>query len=224
MAIELTPPLEQALEELLTDPGLKMPDLVERVPPTAPMLATIRELELDSSGALIDTRYSASNHEVDLGDVGGLATLLVRLQNDDLDLDDDPVQKTPHKSPLSVKNFKYSYLIFKLTGKNWQFSRDKDPFSIGLPGLKKKLYFQARRVDDQGATVSPGDVKDDCKIAYFISDGAKATSGTPRRYSDDFNFHLDLIYYDSAGARQHMPIVIDPDVRYPGGSGLDGGP
>lgn len=205
------------LRTILTDPGVKLGERPDDMP--APTIATIREVDIDIRNNKIDAKYSKANYEVDLSDVGGLSDLLVRLSRGQVHLNDDATPKRPYKSQLSLQNEKYCYVILILSGKNWQFSHDKHPFSIGLESTDPPAYYEPRKVDGNGVVLDRDGVKDGCRIAYFIADGPAANSGTPGVYEDPFNLHLELIDRDSEGRPSRVPIIIDPDVRYPGGSG-----
>ncbi len=54
-------------------------------------------------------------------------------------------------------------------------------------------------------------LRDRCKIAFLAAKGKAAT------YDHAINLHVDLVF-DRVKPRL-MPLMIDPDVRYPGGSG-----
>jgi len=216
MTIEITPEVIEGIKTYFADPGLNMEELENGSLPT---IATVRELEVDGGPNRIEARYSGANYEVNLTNFGGLEQVLLRLHNGSLSMAQNGVPTGEHKTPLSLKNREYCYVIFKLKSKNWQFSGDKPPFSIGIDWWKKGWYFNARKVYngiDQGHLAQ----KNGCMIAYFIADGAAALDDAPNgKYSHGFNFHLDLIYEDSDHQPSYMPIIIDPDIRYPGGSG-----
>ncbi|HMG47809.1 MAG TPA: nucleotide synthetase [Allosphingosinicella sp.] len=221
MTIEITPDVIDAIKANFANPGLNMKDL-DRAPPT---VATVRELEIDGGADRIDARYSGANYDVDLANFGGLANVLLLLHNDGLDLTEDGAPKGKYKTPLSLKNRKYCYVIFKLKSKknnkkkNWQFSGEQQPFSIIIDEWDKGKYYEARKVYN-GIEQAKDAKINGCMIAYFISDGAKAVDVAPNgEYSHGFNFNLDLIYKDSDQKDSYMPIIVDPDIRFPGGSG-----
>jgi hypothetical protein len=220
----ITAELEELLQTILTDPGVNIPEAPQNY--VYPNIATIREIDIQSSDGRLDAKFVGANYEVDLDEAGGLSQVLTRLATGrptPFPMPDSLVQKRKFKTPLSLQNKVHSYIIIRLTGRNWQFSYDKAPFSVGIDGAKSEAYWQARKVDGQGRIVAPGTPTKDCRLAFFVSDGVKAL-GRLRRYSHGFNLHLDLKYKNSENEDSFMPIVIDPDVRYPGGSGLDADP
>lgn len=214
MAIELTPKIVEIVNALFNNPGLNMADL-DRAPPT---IATVRELELDGGPTSIEARYSGANYVVDLSSLG-LEKALMLLHSGELNTTEHGPPKGEYKTPLSLHNKTYSYVIIKLKSKNWQFSGAGHPFSIETSQWDKGTYYEARKVY-QGVKQPKGSTQNGCMIAYFIADGAKARLNAPNgEYSHGFNFHLDFIYQDSNHQPSYMPIIIDPDIRYPGGSG-----
>ncbi|TFI58334.1 hypothetical protein E2493_10120 [Sphingomonas parva] len=226
MANQLTNEALSMLARILTHPAIKLPkfDEVEQGVPK-PRLATIREIDIKTNGNKIDAKFSRGNFVVDTTDYpGGIAEVVDRVRRDTLPYPDDTSggPSAPFKCPLSLKNNKNVYVIFKLTGKNWQFAHNAQPFSIGVEAYKSDCYFDARRVDSAGA-VDDGDdpaiKKYGCKVAYFIALGDRAVSGNPPDYVHDFNLHLDLIYSDHNQNATYTPIIVDPDIRFPGGSG-----
>lgn len=56
---------------------------------------------------------------------------------------------------------------------------------------------------------------DGCKTAYFVIRGRPSGTSLP------FNIHLDIVGENDEGVQYYIPIIIDPDVRHPGGSPSD---
>lgn len=137
-----------------------------------------------------------------------------------------PVQNAPYASTLSLNNGKLSYVVYKLSNaKRWQVSRSGLPVSVGAKG--QQFCFDGYRVGaagyisrDRGRTERNGD-----KIVYFIADGWNAfKNGTTGLPSFPINIHVDLVFSKEAGGPRYIPLIIDPDIRYPGGSGINEGP
>jgi hypothetical protein len=127
-----------------------------------------------------------------------------------------PPLKEEWANPLSLQNGELAYVVYRLRrGKNWEIADRSFPFSVGRKG--HHYCFDAHRVwssfrdRDQGGPVRTG-----CFLGYFIADGA-TPKGITGRYDFPINVHVDLLF---AGGKR-MPIIIDPDVRYPGGSGSE---
>ncbi len=132
-----------------------------------------------------------------------------------------PKPAPPMPSPLSVHNDDLSYVVFLLDrGWNWQFARQG-----GVITVEKGVgdYFrEARRVDDHGTATdrrTPAPV-DGAMAAYVIAHGARARRHSPGdSYSHEFNLHVEFLGRDRDGhAAYRQPLIIDPDIRYPGGS------
>jgi hypothetical protein len=223
MAIELTPELEIFLR-MLTEPALPVPDYTTS---PRPKYATVRELDIRPSGNRIDILYSRANHIIDLDDIS-IEDLLKMVASPGYNRYPDEPKPPPNNqnkkydTPLSLANREWCYVIFKLTAKNWQFAAKRPPVAISVDALKAKVYFEARRVDPNGvadpATIG-GTTKNGCTVAYVIADGRKATSDNPQGYSHPFNLHVDIVTEDWQGNPSYIPITIDPDIRFPGGSG-----
>jgi len=133
------------------------------------------------------------------------------------------VLEQPFDSALSCQHQPLGYVIYKLSDKNWQFARLGPPITLSNAAFAKECFFGARRVfyengqitEDKGGNY--GNEKDECKVAYLIADGPKALDPNTQRYADGINFHIDLFFQDTDVTR-FIPLVVDPDVRYPGGS------
>jgi hypothetical protein len=131
-------------------------------------------------------------------------------------------------------NDRTSYIIYKLSDRNWQFVRVGRPITVGAKGMNKKAYFNGVRVfkgaadKDSGTdfNANPPQPRDGSKIAYFIADATEAGKNEPNNHYDHaINLHVDLIFEAKPPLpttpptpRYFMPLVIDPDIRYPGGS------
>lgn len=202
-------------------------DLEEFPNEPLPTHATVREINARVVDNEISFFFSRANYEVDLGIYdGGFAGLLRDLRTGEGSFPDfNGIRPQPPIPPLSLKNRDLRYVVYVLQlDKNWQFSRDHAPFSTeeGMtnPIGARRCHYGARRVDPNGnqERVIPGmPAKDNCMVAYFVSNGAKAASGTTGRYTHPLNIHVDLLF--GAQDKGRIPLIIDPDIRFPGGSG-----
>ncbi|CAN5402849.1 hypothetical protein BH10PSE14_BH10PSE14_39490 [soil metagenome] len=132
-------------------------------------------------------------------------------------------KKDPKDPPLSLRADKNRYIIYKLTDKNWQFTQAGFPFKIATDINNKGIYYEARRVTPQGDIQIKGDqntVGDLSRIAYFISNGYEMVHnpGSRPKYPHGLNIIVD--FYDEVSGTA-MPIMIDPDIRFPGGTTLE---
>ncbi len=74
-------------------------------------------------------------------------------------------------------------------------------------------YFSLRHVVENGFGQAAPYADRDCRILYFT---AKKTS---ERFAHPFNLHLEVAYPSDVEGANVMSLTIDPDIRFPGGSG-----
>ena len=106
-----------------------------------------------------------------------------------------------------------SYIVFKLDPRlNWRFS-DNDPV-ISHKSEEDRLYYSGLRHVRPNGSYSKQPVAD-CMMVFLV---ARPPSGD---YKHGFNFHVDLFQKPLLDhTRQRiLPLIIDPDIRFPGGSG-----
>ena len=132
-----------------------------------------------------------------------------------------PKPEPPMRSSLSVCNDDLGYVVFLLDrGWNWQFARQGGVISVE-EGVGD--YFrEARRVDDRGMPTgrdAPAPI-DGAMAAYVIAHGQRARQRSPDdSYSHEFNLHVEFLEHDGSGRIvSRQPLIIDPDIRYPGGN------
>ncbi|HEY0412731.1 MAG TPA: nucleotide synthetase [Allosphingosinicella sp.] len=105
-----------------------------------------------------------------------------------------------------------AFLVFKLdTRLNWRFSRT-EPAITHKQAAHAAFYGGLMHVDRLG-NVSAAPV-DDCRVAFLV---ARPPAGP---YRHGFNFNVELIQKPHVGDSEPrvLPIMIDPDIRFPGGS------
>lgn len=143
-----------------------------------------------------------------------LETTIAELRNDVYQPVLPPKAPLPGDGPLDVHCDETTTIVFALVdpgdGRKFRFSQSSRAISLGgIPDGDRQNYFNLRHVAEDGTETAAHHSGKDCRIAYFT---ARRTAD-PFRHS--FNIHVEIVYpngYD-------MPIIIDPDVRYPGGSG-----
>ena len=188
-----------------------------------PEWAIIREVDISVSGQRIDFKFS-KGHRVAVVDDAAFENLLAELAIRTFPGGTAGYSppKWPYGSSLSVNNQGLSYIIYVLADKKWQFARYGAPITVSLVASSKKAYFEGRRIDRSGQVDKGETTKDGCIAAYFIADAAMAAQGD-NEYVDRINLHVDLRYEDPAtpptNPPVYMSIIVDPDVRHPGGSG-----
>ncbi|HEV2818528.1 MAG TPA: nucleotide synthetase [Allosphingosinicella sp.] len=183
-----------------------------------PTEATVREIdfEISEDGKELDFFFSRADFSVPIS--VDLNTLLRDIRDNAFGYGNNAQKepRDPFESRLSLGNKKYVYVIYRLSdNKRWQFCRDFAPITLGKKAADSGRYFEARRFDKDGVARKIKDgtpAKDESIVAYFIADNEN--SGNYNGHS--INLHVDLLYQ---GTRRRLPITIDPDIRYPGGSG-----
>lgn len=130
---------------------------------------------------------------------------------------EDVIRENPPSSllsiednPLDINAQQECYIIIELTSDfDWQFSRDGD-------GITLKDNFSNRFVDlthvfKDGSVIKGGSqMKPGCRMVYFaVID--------PPKGEHPFNMHVDLLY-PAMTPEARLPIVIDPDIKHPGGT------
>ena len=118
--------------------------------------------------------------------------------------------------PLSLNCAVPSNVIFTLSAKdNFQFAIDADPIQF-KEGADKGRYANFCRVAPDGTCYpfdKPYGSTAPCKMVTF-----QAIAPTDN-YVDRFNFVVDVIHENKPGKKSPLRLIIDPDIRNPGGSG-----
>ncbi|MEP2103763.1 MAG: nucleotide synthetase [Parasphingorhabdus sp.] len=134
----------------------------------------------------------------------------------------NPTKGKRKPTKMSLKYKDPFYLFVKLSDNlNWRFAADGAPLSMDRYWRNKEVFFDSFSFDDHGDIVPNPSTATTCKHAYTIvnCDKAKETPG-----SDDFearfNLHVDLVENPTDLVNSsYIPIILDPDVRWPGGDG-----
>lgn len=118
--------------------------------------------------------------------------------------------------PLSLNCAEPSNIVFTLSTKdNFQFALDADPIQF-KDDAHKERYANFNRVAPDGTPYpfdAPYGSSDPCKMVTF-----EAIAPTDK-YIDRFNFVVDVIHENKPGKKSPLRLLIDPDIRNPGGSG-----
>jgi hypothetical protein len=121
----------------------------------------------------------------------------------------------PFNRPLDVSCCANTLFVFFLSDqRNWRFTRNAKAITLGCDDAgDRDNYYKLRHVVDDSVGTPDSPSHADCKIAYFV---ARKSSD---RFAHKFNLNIELVYQPDCEGANTMPIVIDPDVRFPGGSG-----
>jgi hypothetical protein len=128
----------------------------------------------------------------------------------------------PYKRPLDVSLRAPTCFIFRLSDNwNWRFSRSTKAATLGPNvGVNILNYGGLRHVLPNLPHQEGPFTRHDqfCKLIYFF---ARPVAGNPTPgFNHAYNLNIELVFPDDdQGNPNVIPIVIDPDVRHPGGSG-----
>jgi hypothetical protein len=117
--------------------------------------------------------------------------------------------------PLDVNLTDTTLFIFYLNpNRKWRFKRNARAVTLGeFEHMdEQECYYKLRHVltDSIGTELAP--LTGHCRIAYFV--GTQASN----EFAHPFNLHVEMFYPGGGPKPNTIPIVIDPDIRYPGGS------
>lgn len=193
-----------------------------------PEFATVREVDFSVSpnGNNLVIFYSRYTKDIYIKDEVELRKFLISLYDSNFEYETGapPAPSDPFDSQLSLNNDNLRYIVFRLKdGRNWQFAREGWPITIGEQG--KDYFYDAYRVDMNGVADRGDDrklIRDGCKVAYVMAAADEVFAETGA-YCHPINLHIDLAIEVQGSAtkkRCYLPIIVDPDVRYPGGSGV----
>lgn len=219
--------------ELMTDPQntVSMDERTNLQP--QPGQAVFYRLEIATAGRNIEFHYTArkvwngiSSHD----DFKDKMTVLIANQGGDIgnvrprrtrDNNAGPANrsKDTHLS-INFENMPPSYIVLKLSSRyNWQFSRAFAPFTMDRRDQGYHRFFDARRFNAAGDVIENSVLENNCRFAYFTVDPTKFVANAQGEFQHRFNIHIDLLEMDGSTIDSFIPIIIDPDVRHPGGNG-----
>lgn len=122
--------------------------------------------------------------------------------------------------PLDLNLDRPTCFIIRLSNTwNWRFSHKAKGATLG-PNVATNPanYCNLRHVLADGTEQYDAfNHPLECKIIYFF---ARPPVDPPADFQNSFNLNVELLYAGGApGEINSIPIVIDPDIRFPGGSG-----
>lgn len=127
--------------------------------------------------------------------------------------------KDTHLS-INFDKIPLSYVVLKLSSRrNWQFSSANAPFMMDKKDEGAERFFEPRRFNARGEVIDNSKTADGCTFAYFIVDPSKFEMDSEGGFQHRFNIHIDIVEGDDTTIDNRIPIIIDPDVRHPGGHG-----
>jgi hypothetical protein len=196
---------------------------VEVSPTTSTNLPTrllTRELDIDVKNSKMEILYTRTSNVITISDRNQLNEKIKLIANNNYVFDNqDGCYETPFKSQLSIGNYQlYTIYVIKLKkDKKIQFS-NIGPI-ISTRKEFEKYFSEPRKFDENGNIYTPSNQKNDCHGIYFFMNGLLASTEFGGNFSVPFNLHIDYVSKDSGNNNSYVPIIIDPEIRYPGGSG-----
>jgi hypothetical protein len=138
------------------------------------------------------------------------------------------IPSAPYPRPMDLSLRAPTCFIFRLSRNwNWRFSQKARGATLGKNvGTDILNYCNLRHVLGNGTEQpDPFPHNEVCRLIYFFAKPIPgAMGGPPATFNHSFNLNIEIVYPDDGGVANTIPILIDPDVRYPGGSGSDGYP
>lgn len=190
-----------------------------------PDKAIVREVYLKKSGKSLELKFSKRPAIVNLPNNGNGAQFAKLLADVAAGHFPYPPNQPGIKPDMALNNQQLSYIVFLLSDDtDWQFAHDYPPISLSPLAHDSGCYFEANRVDANGDIVPMLDgsgnvvLRDGCRVAYFIADGAAAVATNPAGYIHPYNLNVDFLELDHGQIAHRLAVTIDPDVRNPGGN------
>lgn len=208
-----------------------MDDFLDAGEPEPP-IALIFEMDLETQQKEISLKYSKVAKIKGLSDRTSFENEMSKIINGSTKLDWQKPERKPdpdagqgnnrtkdtHLS-LNAEAPLLLYLVFKLSDNwQWQFSSDFYPFMISSDDAGKHIFVDAKRFDSGGNIAAfPGKIVEGSRYAFFIWNGTNLPSSPD--FQHRFNIHLEFLEMAGTSVHSKIPIIVDPDVRHPGGTG-----
>lgn len=156
---------------------------------------------------------------------GGITKFVDDLVDEPIGYTRPPLVDTPPKkaSPLDLNVQRRTYVVFRLDRKlNWQFDPVQTAISHKKRGEGDRYGGLVHVMDNKSKRPGSTPPGDGCHLIYFISDPlAKHTGAEPdEAYKHGMNLYVefDQVPSHAGGDRRILPVILDPDIRNPGGS------
>ena len=177
-----------------------------------PEQAIVRRISMKKTDKMLEFFFTVPKATGPLP-TGGIRALVEELRG-------LPIVDTGTESPLDLNVKAPSYVVFMLS-KDWDWKFFPDAKAVSL---KKRdhgdRYGGLRHVPDMGEPSI--DAVNNCRMIYFVAHPLPENMGNaPQQgYGHGFNLYVDLAQPPNpdTGAARVLKIIIDPDIRNPGGS------
>jgi hypothetical protein len=182
-------------------------EIPEVTVPPVPNRIVVRELTVDESSPIGPIMFKQPDKSHPCGDPADITQMINRLLAGPYNHNPDAQR---YVKPLDLNLGVSTCFIIRLDPSfNWRFSSKLRGVMLGPVKVGDENYYSnLRHVLDDG-TESPNPfASQSCRMIYFIGEAIPA--GLPH----PFNLNIEFVY----GIDNTVPIVIDPDIRHPGGS------
>ena len=196
-------------------------------PQFEPKLARIYEIAFSNSADKLEFYYS-SFHEFSVTNESEFLSEMARLiqsgraYGNPLPPRDNDSLGNPIGTKLSVKWPKSSdvgYLVIRLPEKsNIQFNANYLPLTMDHANIVNEQFVESGKFDSKGNRFSPRRKLENCKYAFFTVNGPNLPDDGAAEFIRRFNIHVELLESYGGKVINRIPIIIDPDVRNPGGN------
>lgn len=188
--------------------GVPIPTVPDTSPPTRIIYREI-DIDIDKTKFKINVIYRLPHNQPKYDDIDNFITRIIN----------KPTSRPPGAgevtSPLDLNCQENCYIVFKLASDwNWQFDPDGNAFTTKVQESKYFNLVHARYVGGKVVKTGPGEAPGEgCKLLYLRA------RGETNQYDDGFNLVVELnLDPTPTGDKRRTKLVIDPDIRNPGGS------
>ena len=136
----------------------------------------------------------------------------------------NPNLKSPKKpNKMSFRANKECHIIYRLPfGSGLRYAIDHPPI-LRDPSIAKGILGNTKFVDASGTILPDGAQPNDCRHILISFNGKAATPPAGDDFIGMFNLYVDVLDDPADCNSGHIPMVLDPDVRWPGGKNGGGG-
>ncbi|MFL6857916.1 MAG: hypothetical protein ACJ8EB_08420 [Allosphingosinicella sp.] len=142
-----------------------------------------------------------------------------------------PIDRDKTKTDLSIRSQERAYCVIITAHDNLYFSTRSEPFMVEKSGTSpdNDAYYTnplCGWFDSSGLFKTGRTAGDGCRVAAFIADAAAdGGASNPQDFSTSFNIYLDIAQTQTGDPTiRRLPLIVDPDVGYPGGHLAEPGP
>jgi hypothetical protein len=190
------------------DWSLKEQPILDNAAFPTPQRLIVRQIDIDIGGGNFNLIFRSPDKAHPVASLPGLIQKIEHTQYPN----QQPVQA--YHRPLDLNIIEPSMvLLFLSFGWGWRYSHQRFGVTLG-ENVDQSCYANLRHVLNGVSSPTPfGHNAGRCRIVHFL---AKPDGGN---FAHSINFNVELVHQDVFGDPPNTtPLVIDPDIRNPGGS------